>query len=1488
MNTHVRARGRRLGAFARTMRRKSSRSRRRQPVLPTLLLGVCAASLALLVSAGAAPAHRSTDQARASNGTPFTPDYAVEVHRRGQIRKLHHGRVAAEPAPRSLRSSALTSAPQAASATALADALCPNTVTNSKGDRLALACPDDAVLYIGVGGYWTDCSGAGTIYLGELSTTCFTLDLWDSKLKKNYVPATNTFTQVITDTCGTAVSTITLHNMSGVGPGIPNGYMGSGLWGGMIFRVPPYEPPTCFGTWSITFTFTETFADGKTLTVSSTGPGAIVKQTQVSSGGGAESNGGGNDAELGCYQACSGDPVNTATGDYWQSTTDLAIPGRGPGLAMSRTYNSLGASKASPIGYGWRLSYGMSLVNDPPFATVTNENGSETEFQLAPGGAYIAPPRVLATLVKNGDGTWTYKVRARITYTFNGAGQLTKIADLNGNATTLAYNGAAQLASASDGVGRSLSFGYNGSGQLTTVSDSSGRSVTYGYDAAGDLRTVTDVRGHPWQYTYDPNHRLLTERDANNNVVLTLTYDSYNRVRTQADALTRTTTYVYSNCCGGVADEITDVTNPRGYVTRYEYDTGGLLMKETRAFGTASQASWTYTYDPYVLGPASVTDPNNHTATATYDHQGNVTSTRSALGRTTSATYDSLNDLKTFKDGVGTTTTYTYDARGNLVSHSTPLVGSSPLQNQTVTYTYGDASHPGDLTSIKDANQQTSSYVYDAAGNLLSATDAAGDKATYTYDTLGRTSTMVTPRGNAAGADPAQFTVRYGYDAAGNRLSVTDPLTHGTTYTYDYDGNLSTITDATSKTTQYTYNAANELTQITRADSSVISSSYDENGNLATQTDAAQHATSYSYDAFDHRTSVTDPLARTTQYASDPVGNLRSVTDPLSRTTTYAYNADNELTSVTYSDGATPNVTIGYDDNGQRRLMTDGTGSWTYTFDSLRRLTRVVDGHGDTTSFGYDLGNNQTSITYPNGQAITRTYDVAERMQTVRDWLGNTTTFAYNPDSQLASVTFPASTSNVDTFTYNNAGQTTSIAMTQGAATLASVSYARDNSGQLQSETPTGLPGSVQSYGYDALNRLANSGSYAYDVADNPTTLAGLSGFTYDSANELQSGPNGQYSHDALGARTSFTPIGMAATNYGYDQVGRLSSVTGAIAASYTYDGDGLRATKTVASTTRTFTWDDSSKLPRVLYDGTVNYIYGADGSVLEQIDQAGTVTYYHHDQIGSTRLLTSSSGSVVASFTYDPFGKLAGSTGTTTTPFGFAGQYTDAETGFIYMRARYLDPATGQFTSRDPIEQLTRQPYGYVRNNPLNLIDPTGLDGLFGTGIGPDYGVGDLGHDAHRAAAALGNYTAGLAAGATGAYSTKLLNAIGVTPDTCSAFYQGAVPMGLLVGFAIPGVGEEEVVTEGIYVISGARGTYVGESGVMTGRLATHARGPRFTQAEVDAAERTAVYGGRTARQIAEQQKIDELGGVDVLLNKRNAIGEARLHLMPPGYTRP
>jgi RHS repeat-associated protein len=120
--------------------------------------------------------------------------------------------------------------------------------------------------------------------------------------------------------------------------------------------------------------------------------------------------------------------------------------------------------------------------------------------------------------------------------------------------------------------------------------------------------------------------------------------------------------------------------------------------------------------------------------------------------------------------------------------------------------------------------------------------------------------------------------------------------------------------------------------------------------------------------------------------------------------------------------------------------------------------------------------------------------------------------------------------------------------------------------------------------------------------------------------------------------------------------------------------------------------------------------VYGLAQVLFEQISSRGVVTYLHHDQQRSTRLLTGSTSTVTGSTTCDAYGNTTGTTGTAKTPLGFDAQYTSQDAGLIYLRARVYDPATGQFLTVDPAGALTRVPYNYAKDNPTNLSDPSGL----------------------------------------------------------------------------------------------------------------------------------------------------------------------------------
>lgn len=195
--------------------------------------------------------------------------------------------------------------------------------------------------------------------------------------------------------------------------------------------------------------------------------------------------------------------------------------------------------------------------------------------------------------------------------------------------------------------------------------------------------------------------------------------------------------------------------------------------------------------------------------------------------------------------------------------------------------------------------------------------------------------------------------------------------------------------------------------------------------------------------------------------------------------------------------------------------------------------------------------------------------------------------------------------------------------------------------------------------------------------------------------------------YNARGDRIQETTPGGETATLVYDQADRL--IQYGTNASYAYNGNGLRVSKTVNGVTTHFVWNQAQAMSELLQDGSTYYIYGPDGQPIEQI-AAEKPTYLHQDQQGSVRLLTDSSGNVVGRYDYDSWGNVMSHAGTSITNLQYDGQYTDAETGFQYLRARYYDPVTGQFVTQDPAFPVTWERYGYAANEPLDLNDPTGL----------------------------------------------------------------------------------------------------------------------------------------------------------------------------------
>ena len=656
--------------------------------------------------------------------------------------------------------------------------------------------------------------------------------------------------------------------------------------------------------------------------------------------------------------SCSGCPVNTATGEFHRAFTDLAVPGRGMALNLTRTYSTNLAAQNSPFGHGWTDSYDMSLLIDPTSGNVTvnQPNGSAVTFLPNGSGGFVGPSSDFATLTYNSTTKlYSYAHTTGDSYVFNSTGQLTQAIDRNSNTTTLAYSGG-KLATVTDPGGRTLTFSYRTNGDVSSVTDSGGRTVSYLYGGGGNLLQVSNAGGGVTKFAYDTSHRMLTMTDPRGGVS-TLTYNSAGQVATWTDPMGRKTTYTYAGTVG--ATETTSESDARGDVTQWNYNNLELTSK-TLGYGTASAATTSYAYDPTTLGLTSVTDPDGHTTTSTYDANGNLLSQTDPLGRKTTYTYNSFDEVLTKSDPLGVTTTNTYDNHGNLLTTSTPI-GSSKA---TTTYTYSPAGLP---LTMKNPDNKTSTFTYDNYGDRLTSRDPLGNTTTDTYTILGEETSETTPLGHETTNT---------YDPFGDLLSTTDPLGNVTTNTYDTDQNPLTTTDPKGDVTTKTYDANNEVTSVVATNPSKVTltsqtTTYDAAGNVASQTNGDSNTTTYAYDPLNRVTSSTDPLGRTTSYSYDPAGNRLTVTDPSGRVTTTAYDADNEPTSVTYSDGVTPDVTYAYDADGRRISMTDGTGTTTYTYDNLGRVTSDTQGAGRPVKYRYDLASNLTTLTY-EGHAVTR------------------------------------------------------------------------------------------------------------------------------------------------------------------------------------------------------------------------------------------------------------------------------------------------------------------------------------------------------------------------------------------------------------------------------------------------------------------------------------------------------------------------------------
>ncbi len=994
-----------------------------------------------------------------------------------------------------------------------------------------------------------------------------------------------------------------------------------------------------------------------------------------------------------------GKPVNAATGNEAEQQADISIGGRGPGLRVVRSYNALAAAEAKeagPWGYGWSGPYDASLTinSEHGTATVHQENGSSVVF-YKDGESYTQEGWTQARLEKEG-ASYIYTLPTQTKLEFNSEGRLTKETERNGNSNTFTYNASKQLEKVTDGDGRSLTFKYNGEGLVESITDPMGHVVSYTYSEK-QLASVTIEGKVRWKFEYESPHLLKKVTDGRGHAT-TIKYEATTHRVTEEEIGGHVRKWKYGT-------NETTITEPNGAETVETFNGAGEPTKITRAKGKGEETTTEYEYSPATYNMLKMVNGDKHEWKYGYDTEGNKTSETDPNGDEWKWEFDKKHDIIKETTPDGEATTYKRNSKGD------PEVIERPIGSETqkTEYKYDEK---GDVTEVIAPLTNITTFTYDAAGDKELETRARGEEYKWKYNE----DSQVTEETDARGR-----TTKIERDEQGFPIKITDRRGNATESKYDGNYDVETTTDPNKHTTKYTYNEENLLTKVEEPNKGTTETEYDSEGQMIARKDGDGHKWEYKRNALEEVTEEKNPLGKIWKRTYEKAGNLEKLEDPEKHTTEYTYDESGRLKKVKYSTGKPSEVTYEYNKDGKVTKMTDETGTTENTYDKLDRLTEYKNGAGKTVKYEYDLANLPTKITYPNGEHVTRAYRENYKLGTITDWDGSVTTFNYTKDGTLEQIHYPSGAEDCTVYSVNEDEELTGAEFreTKCAGVVAKVAYERGKDGEITKITTKGLPGpEVNESVYDENGRLieANKKTYEYDKANNPTEIEGATGYAYNEADELEKGGGDTYTYNEDGQRTKSKPTTGPSTSYGYDQAGNLTTVerpkegeASEIKDTYTYDGTNLRQAQTINGTKANLTWDTAEPLPVILEDETNSYIYGPEGIPIEQISKTGTVLYLHPDPQGSTRLITNTKGETEATDTYTPYGKLEGSTGAASTPLRYDGQYTSADTGLIYLRARTYVPETAQFLTVDPWVVRTGEPYSYAADDPLNRADPTG-----------------------------------------------------------------------------------------------------------------------------------------------------------------------------------
>lgn len=1014
-------------------------------------------------------------------------------------------------------------------------------------------------------------------------------------------------------------------------------------------------------------------------------------------------------------------------------------------------------------------------VYDSAIDTATLPDGTMLNYvyQMESLGGGLEQPTLL-TKVERLDGV---TVVDSTTYHFEEASRPTYITGTTGH----------------DGV-RYWTVDYDANGRATRSTGPNGISETT-VSYAGDgtttpTRTITNALGKQAIYRFQRSSQF-------NYDVRLVEIDG----QASANCAASLGTYAYDPA----TNFLSSMTDEEGYVTAFVRDSLGRPTQVTEASGTTDARVTSFTYDANLNLPAIITAPGLSQALS-YDAAGNLsnlilTDTTShtlpyvtnGQSRTWSFSWSTQGRLQSVDGpltGASDTVSYTYDSDGFLATSTNALGHVSTIttvngRGQPISITdengivsmlgYDPIGRITSITVDPGPNQSTTSFTYNALGLITRVTEANGAWLDYVYDAARRVTSIT---------NNLDDQISYTYDDLGGvtleeRRVVGDPISFSQTQTFDELGRLLTRVGAGARTWTYAYDRIHQLTGLTDPRTNTVAYGYDGLRRIVAHTDQSSLTTNYTFNAQDALSGVTDARSVTTSfvrngfgetireespdigtidYVRDARGLVTQMTDARGTVINYTHDADGRLlTETAPSDPSLTisytydNVTAGNEGVGRVTSIADASGSHTYVYDALGRLseeTRIIaSASASAIAYDYDEAGNVSGMVYPSGRIVTYTLDAIGDIERVLTQTGTGAPvdvvvdyIRHDPFGPLQAIYHGNGLVLWQTFDSDHRLSQMLLENTASSSILHQRFHLYDDGLNLTRYFDTsGLSGGDHTYNYTPVGRLQNAGggwgdlTFYYDEVGNRTfriledggTTTTERHYTESASNRLEEVEvNGVtdrlFTHDAAGNIISETRGGTA-YSFTHDARGRMVSVSSGstLRATHVYDAFERLAVRTMVNQPTT---------------GTVHYIHDQQGRVIAETDAAGaTIREYiwiadrpvavvanvattpalyhvHTDHLNRPIAMTDGTKAEVWRANFLPFGAVSSIIGAASLDMRFPGQWFQLEAGFHHNWHRTYDPTTGRYLQPDPLGMPDGPArWAYVRSAPTMYADPTG-----------------------------------------------------------------------------------------------------------------------------------------------------------------------------------